>query len=76
MADGINDLILRMHERLRVTSITVTHDLRSAYKIANRIAMLHEGKIIHAGTPDEIKKDRNPIIQQFISGSSQGPLTD
>ena len=75
-ADVINDLILRMQERLKVTSIVVTHDMTSAYKVGNRIAMLYEGKIIGAGTPDEIKNTTNPIIRQFITGSARGPITD
>lgn len=75
-ADVINDLILRMQERLKVTSIVVTHDMTSAYKVANRIAMLYEGKIIGAGTPDEIKNTTNPILRQFITGSARGPITD
>lgn len=74
-ADGINELIVQMHERLRVTSITVTHDLKSAYRIATRIAMLYQGKIIGIGTPGEIRKSDNPIIRQFITGSAAGPLT-
>ncbi len=75
MADGINELIVQMQEKLRVTSITVTHDLKSAYRIANRIAMLYEGKIIALGTPEEIKNTQNPIVRQFISGSASGPIT-
>ncbi len=75
-ADVINDLILRMQERLKVTSIVVTHDMTSAYKVGNQIAMLYEGKIIGAGTPDEIKNTTNPIIRQFITGSARGPITD
>lgn len=75
-ADSINDLILRMQEKLKVTSIVVTHDMTSAYKVANRIAMLYDGKIIGMGSPDEIKNTTNPVIRQFISGSAQGPMTE
>ena len=75
-ADAINDLILRMQEKLKVTSIVVTHDMTSAYKVANRIAMLYEGKIIGMGTPDEIKNTKHPVIKQFIMGSASGPITD
>jgi len=74
-ADVINDLILRMQSKLQVTSIVVTHDMTSAYKVGNRIAMLYGGKIIGLGTPDEIKNTQNPIIRQFITGSAQGPIT-
>lgn len=76
MADGINELVCQMQEKLRVTSITVTHDLTSAYKIADRMAMLYEGKIIGEGTPEEIKNTSNPIIRQFITGSASGPITE
>ncbi len=75
-ADAINDLILRMQEKLKVTSIVVTHDMTSAYKVANRIAMLYNGKIIAMGTPDEIKNTKDPILKQFITGSAEGPLTN
>ena len=75
-ADSINDLILRMQEKLKVTSIVVTHDMTSAYKVANRIAMLYDGKIIGIGSPDEIKDTVNPIIRQFITGSAKGPMNE
>jgi len=75
MADAINDLIIRMREQLRVTSIVVTHDMTSAYKVGNRIAMLYNGKIIGVGTPDEIRNSKDPFICQFITGSAQGPIT-
>lgn len=74
MADAINDLILRMKKELKVTAIAVTHDMTSAYKIADRIAMLYEGKIHEVGTPDEIRNSDNPVVQQFITGSSKGPI--
>ena len=75
MADGINELIGEMHQKLRVTSVTVTHDLKSAYKIADRIAMLYQGKIIGIGSPKEIENTQDPIIRQFITGSAAGPMT-
>ena len=75
-SDVINDLILRMQEKLKVTSIVVTHDMISAYKVGNRIAMLYEGKIIGVGTPDEIRNTKDPVIQQFITGSAKGPITE
>jgi phospholipid/cholesterol/gamma-HCH transport system ATP-binding protein len=74
MADAINELIIQMREKLNVTSIAITHDMRSAYKIADRIAMLYEGEIIEVGTPEEIKHSSNPIVQQFIEGRSEGPI--
>jgi phospholipid/cholesterol/gamma-HCH transport system ATP-binding protein len=74
MADAINDLIIEMREKISVTSVTITHDMQSAYKIADRIAMLYEGRIIEVGTPDEIKHTENPIVRQFITGSAHGPI--
>jgi len=68
MTDKINDLILNLRSKLGMTSIVVTHDIGSAYKIADKIAMIHEGKIIFDGTPAAIRKSRNPYIQQFIRG--------
>ncbi len=76
MADMINDLIIRLHKQLKVTSIVVTHDMKSAYKVATRIAMLYEGVIIAQGTPEEIKNSPDPVVQQFISGAAHGPITD
>ncbi len=76
MGDAINDLIVELHNKLKVTSIAVTHDMTSAYKIANRIAMLYNGKIITVGTPDEIKSTKDPIVRQFITAASKGPITE
>ncbi len=75
MADAINDLIISLHDKLNVTSIAVTHDMTSAYKIADKIAMLYKGKIVATGTPDEIKNTDNPIVKQFIRGEADGPIT-
>jgi phospholipid/cholesterol/gamma-HCH transport system ATP-binding protein len=74
MADAINDLIIQMKEKLGVTSITITHDMKSAYKIGDRIAMLFQGKVIEVGSPEEIKDSSNPIVQQFVQGKSDGPI--
>jgi len=75
MADAINDLIIKMQETLSVTSITITHDIRSAYKIADTIAMLYNGVIIQKGTPDEIRHTENPVVRQFIEGRAEGPIS-
>jgi phospholipid/cholesterol/gamma-HCH transport system ATP-binding protein len=74
MADAINDLIIEMKNKLSVTSVAITHDMNSAYKIADRIAMLYDGKIIGTGSPDEIRNTGDPIIKQFITGSAYGPI--
>jgi len=75
-ADSINKLIKELHDKLNITSIAVTHDMDSAYYIADEIAMLYKGKIINAGTPEETKNSSNPIIQQFVNGISEGPITE
>ena len=75
-ADIINELIKDLHDRLKVTSIAVTNDMTSAYKIADRIAMLYQGKIIACGSPDEIRNTDNPVVHQFINGLSRGPITE
>ncbi|MEW5802417.1 MAG: ABC transporter ATP-binding protein [bacterium] len=76
MSDVINDLIIRMKEAYHVTSLAITHDMISAYKIADRIGMLYEGRIIETGTPEEIQNTKNPIVRQFITGSAKGPITE
>ena len=74
MADVINDLIIHLKNKLKVIAIAVTHDMKSAYKISDRIAMLYEGRIVDVGTPDDIQNTKNPVVHQFITGSSQGPI--
>jgi phospholipid/cholesterol/gamma-HCH transport system ATP-binding protein len=68
MTDKINDLILSLRKQLNMTSLIITHDLASSYKISDRIIMLYKGKSIFSGTPAEIRASRNPYIQQFIRG--------
>jgi phospholipid/cholesterol/gamma-HCH transport system ATP-binding protein len=75
IADAINQLIVSLRRKLSVSAVAVTHDMNSAYKIADRIAMLHQGRIIEEGTPEEIRNSSNPMVQQFIQGRAQGPLT-
>jgi len=75
-ADSINELIKKLHDQLKVTSIVVTHDMRSAYKIADKIAMMYQGKIITEGTPQEIENTQHPVVYQFINGLAKGPITE
>jgi len=75
-ADSINELIISLHDKLKVTSIVVTHDMKSAYKVANRVAMLYHGKIIAEGTPSEIQNTEHPVVHQFINGLAKGPITE
>lgn len=74
-ADAINDLIVDLRKKLGVTSVAITHDMHSAYKISDRLAMLYKGEIIETGTPDAIRNTQNPIVHQFITGSAVGPIT-
>ena len=74
MADVINDLIIESARGLGATALTITHDMASARKIADKIAMLYKGKIIWCGTVKEMEKTDNPYVCQFINGCSQGPI--
>ena len=76
MSNQINELILSMQNRLNVTAICVTHDMGSAYMVGNKIGMLYQGRIIAEGSPDHIRNSDNEIVQQFIHGSTRGPLTN
>ncbi|MBF0504067.1 MAG: ABC transporter ATP-binding protein [Candidatus Omnitrophica bacterium] len=75
-ASAINNLIVEMRNKLKVTSIVVTHDMNSAYQVADSIAMFYKGQIIADGRPEEIKNSKHPVIQQFIHGEVQGPITE
>jgi phospholipid/cholesterol/gamma-HCH transport system ATP-binding protein len=75
MADVINGLIVSLRESLGVTSISITHDMASAYKIADYIAMLYKGRIVEVGTPAEIRGSSNPVVRQFVEGRAHGPIT-
>jgi phospholipid/cholesterol/gamma-HCH transport system ATP-binding protein len=76
MGDIINDLIIALRDRLKVTSVVVTHDMRSAYKVADRIAMLYNGSIVEVGDPEEIRRSSNALVQQFIKGEAVGPIQE
>lgn len=74
MSSHINELIKQMKQKFGVTSVVVTHDMESAYYLADRIAVLYKGKIIECDIPEKIKSSSNPIVQQFINGSLTGPI--
>jgi phospholipid/cholesterol/gamma-HCH transport system ATP-binding protein len=74
MADVINDLIASTVRDLGVTAVSITHDMASARKISNRIAMLYKGKIIWDGATEDIDHSGNPHVDQFIRGSAEGPI--
>ncbi len=70
----IDELIINLTKRSRVTSVIVTHLMDSAFRVATRMAMLHHGKIIEEGTPVHMKESKNPILVQFLRGSTEGPI--
>ncbi|NPA57954.1 MAG: ABC transporter ATP-binding protein [Aquificae bacterium] len=72
----IDKLIMDLRESIGVTSIVVTHDLDSAFTIADRIAMIHKGVIYAIGTPEEIRNNPDPVVQQFINRRAEGPITE
>jgi phospholipid/cholesterol/gamma-HCH transport system ATP-binding protein len=74
MADVINDLIISTVEDLGVSTLSITHDMASARKISDRIAMLYRGKIIWQGATEQIDQTGNPYVEQFIHGRAEGPI--
>jgi phospholipid/cholesterol/gamma-HCH transport system ATP-binding protein len=70
----IDELIINLTKRSKVTSVIVTHLMDSAFRVATRMAMLHHGKIIAEGTPAQMKESKNPVLVQFLSGSTKGPI--
>jgi phospholipid/cholesterol/gamma-HCH transport system ATP-binding protein len=75
ISDVVADLIVEMDQKLGTTTVTITHDMKVAFKIADRVAMLCNGKIIEEGTPEEFQASTNPVVRQFIEGRAEGPLT-
>jgi phospholipid/cholesterol/gamma-HCH transport system ATP-binding protein len=71
MSDVINRLIRSLQKRIGVTSIEVTHDLHSAMQVGDRLAMLHDGRVVFTGTPSEAHETSNPLVKQFIEGNSE-----
>jgi phospholipid/cholesterol/gamma-HCH transport system ATP-binding protein len=70
----IDDLIIRLNAELKITSIVVTHDMKSVYKISDYVAMLHYGVVRFMGTPEELKQTEDPVVRQFIEGNIEGPI--
>jgi len=75
-AAAINHLIVELHDKLKVTSIVVTHDMNSAYHVADSIAMLYRGQVIADGKPEDIRNTQHPVVKQFITGQALGPITE
>ena len=74
VAGVIDKLILDLSKKLSITSVVVTHDMGSVFRIADKIAMLYEGKVVAIGTKEEIRNSKNGLVQQFIAGSPDGPI--
>ena len=74
MAAVIDQLVTDLSHKLGVTSVVVTHDMRSAFKVAHRMVMLYEGKIVAEGAPEEFRDSQDPLVQQFIRGEPDGPI--
>ena len=72
----IDELIISLSEKSKVTSITVTHEMDSAFRIGTRMAMLYQGKIIEDAEPERFKQSKNPVVAQFLSGSTEGPILE
>jgi phospholipid/cholesterol/gamma-HCH transport system ATP-binding protein len=73
---NINEMIIHLKDKLKTTFIIVTHDIKSAKYVSDRIGMMYQGKMIFLGTPRELEKTKNPYVQQFINGKYEGPITD
>ena len=72
----IDELIINLTKKSKVTSIIVTHEMDSAFRIGTRMAMLYRGKIIEEGEPEQFKRSENPVVAQFLSGSTEGPILE
>ena len=74
VASVVDELIMQMRDKLGVTSLVVSHNITSIFRISDRIAMVHEGHVLIEGTPQEVQSSPDPIVQQFIQGRSHGPI--
>lgn len=72
LTDVIDNVILELRQRLRLTTITITHNLRSAFKIATRVAMLYQGRIVESGAPEAFRASKLDIVQRFLAGKAEG----
>jgi phospholipid/cholesterol/gamma-HCH transport system ATP-binding protein len=73
-ADVINDLILKLQRELKCTSVVITHDMHSAFKVADRMAFLYKGAFLAEGTAAAFKNTTNPYVRQFVEGNAEGPI--
>ena len=73
-ADVINDLIIKLQAELKCTSVVITHDMTSAFKVADRMAFLYDGKFVAEGTAEEFRNTKDPMVRQFVEGRADGPI--
>jgi phospholipid/cholesterol/gamma-HCH transport system ATP-binding protein len=71
----VDELIVALTEKTKATSIIVTHEMDSAFRVATRMAMLYKGEIIEEGLPDRFRNSKNPIVAQFVEGDTNGPIS-
>jgi len=76
MSNAIVDLAGEMRQKTGVTSVIITHDIHTVFRVADRAAMLFGGQVIAEGTPEELRRSQDPAVRQFLEGSATGPLTD
>ena len=74
VAGVVDKLIIDLSKKLNITSVVVTHDMKSVFSIADRVAMLYEGRVLEVGSPEAIRNSKNEMVQQFINGSPDGPI--
>ena len=72
----IDELIISLTEKSKVTSVIVTHEMDDAFRIATKMAMLYQGKIIETGVPEQFRQSKNAVVRQFLSGSTEGPILE
>ena len=72
---SVDRLIVKMNQLYGITSIVITHDMNSAFRIAHRMSMLFDGRVIFTGTPEDFKNSRDPYVMQFVEGTVNGPIS-
>jgi phospholipid/cholesterol/gamma-HCH transport system ATP-binding protein len=75
-SDVINELINYLREKTHTSGLVITHDMPSAYKIADRISMLYQGRLVFTGTAEEVRTTDDPVVSQFVNGRAHGPITE
>ncbi len=75
VATEIDQLVVKLQKELQVTSVVITHDLKSAFRVADRVALHYDGKLWEISTPEEFQESPNPMVQQFIKGEAEGPMS-